>query len=433
MITSTYRNINSPELNFLNKTATVAGLDLLQFFKNQKYFIQSKFIVSNITGSKEAILDAQLAPQRYFQRPDADYIDFNPNATSLTGTYFNLGFGKTGMRGLRYSLSFYYGSPKFEINDVGYLQTTDYLADIFWIGYSLPKSKGIIKFFNINFAQWTGINNGFDYLFTGYNLNSFIQFKNLWSAGFYFEQNLPSVEKDLLRGGPSMKMPGNYFYNMYFSSKESAKVVFGMSSAFRFRDFKSHFMYNFGGWMSIRPVDLLAITFEGSYNNTFEAMQYVTTEQFDNQDRYLLSSIKQNTFNFTFRCDVNITPELTVQYYGSPFVSSVDYFDYKDITDPKNNDYNQRFILSKTGLFDFNNDGITDLDIGNNDFNFRQFRSNFVIRWDLLHGSVIYLVWSHDQTDFQEISDFNIANDLKQLFQVFPTDVLMLKIQYKFV
>ncbi len=58
------------------------------------------------------------------------------------------------------------------------------------------------------------------------------------------------------------------------------------------------------------------------YNWGNTELQYLdqTSYDFINEDRYLFASIEQKTLSITARIDLNVTPELSIQFYGSPFV-----------------------------------------------------------------------------------------------------------------
>ena len=432
IFTNTYRVINSDNLNFIPKTASVAGLDFTQYILERKYYFSAKAIISNVIGSKEAITDLQMAPQRYLQRPDALYASVDTNANSMTGSYLNFSFGKSGMKGLRYNMSFYIGSPRFEVNDMGYLRQTDYLINLFWIGYSLPNSYKNINAFNINYAYWGGFDYGFGSPFFGYNINSYLQFKNLWSLAFYFENDLFSHDKELLRGGPSVPFPPNLNARFSFETNQNKKFIFGSYIVYSDQDFDIYNKYGGGIELTYKPFNFVTLSAQGYYIFNHNSLQYVDKIE-ETENYYILSSINQNTVNFTLRCDINITPEITIQYYGSPFISDVYYYDFKNMIDPANEDYYSRFILSPKGTFDLNNDGIDEYQVGNQNFNFQQFRSNLVFRWEFIHGSVFYLVWSHDQTNILDESNFNVLNNFSQLFRIFPSDIIMAKVQFKFI
>lgn len=46
---------------------------------------------------------------------------------------------------------------------------------------------------------------------------------------------------------------------------------------------------------------------------------------------------------------------------------------------------------------DANGDGMRDYGFSNPDFNFGQFRSNLVIRWEYIPGSTLFLVWTQER------------------------------------
>ncbi|PIS27678.1 MAG: hypothetical protein COT43_09180 [Candidatus Marinimicrobia bacterium CG08_land_8_20_14_0_20_45_22] len=74
-------------------------------------------------------------------------------------------------------------------------------------------------------------------------------------------------------------------------------------------------------------------------------------------------------------------------------------------------------------------DGITDYSFrGQEDFNYKQFRSNLVLRWEYMTGSVVYFVWSQCLTDYETFKRFDLPKDTKRLFGSIGDNVLMVKI-----
>jgi len=95
-----------------------------------------------------------------------------------------------------------------------------------------------------------------------------------------------------------------------------------------------------------------------------------------------------------------------VQYYGQPFGTSGKYGEFKSITDASASEYSQRYILLPASVMstgndqyfvDENNDGTSDYSFGKPDFNFGQFRSNMVVRWEYIPGSTLFLVWTRER------------------------------------
>ncbi|MFO7844787.1 MAG: DUF5916 domain-containing protein, partial [Bacteroidales bacterium] len=153
-------------------------------------------------------------------------------------------------------------------------------------------------------------------------------------------------------------------------------------------------------------------------------LQYINTEEYNNEDRYIFTKLNQITTDFTLRIDYSITPDLTIQYYGSPFISAVDYSEPKYITDPKADHFSDRYSTDVSfSTEDYENDY---------DFNFRQFRSNLVIRWEYKPGSLLYLVWTQNKTGSTSVGDFSFIDDFDGLFNIHPHNVFLIKISYRF-
>ena len=78
---------------------------------------------------------------------------------------------------------------------------------------------------------------------------------------------------------------------------------------------------------------------------SYDELQYVDQTNYGNQTRYIYGSIDQKVVSMSFRVNFNLSPDLTLQYWGQPFVASGKYYDFKYITDPMASDYHNRFAL----------------------------------------------------------------------------------------
>jgi hypothetical protein len=61
-----------------------------------------------------------------------------------------------------------------------------------------------------------------------------------------------------------------------------------------------------------------------------------------------------------------------------------------------------------------------------------QFRSNLVVRWEYLPGSTLYLVWSQGRTNSTSEGLFSFGNNMKDLFDIAPHNVFLIKLSYWF-
>lgn len=176
-----------------------------------------------------------------------------------------------------------------------------------------------------------------------------------------------------------------------------------------------------------------------NYEDNHNKLKYVSTINFSSEKRYILGTISQKTLGFTFRVDLNMTPEISILYYGSPFNSRGTYSDFKRVVNPDANVYEERFAHNKNVilsgaryLLDENNDFVPDYDIGNPDFNFHQFRSNLVAKWECRLGSFIYLFWSREKTGNISSDESPCGNSSGQLRKVIPNDIFLIKLNYWF-
>lgn len=143
------------------------------------------------------------------------------------------------------------------------------------------------------------------------------------------------------------------------------------------------------------------------------------------------------------RLEVSITPELSIQYWGQPFLFSGDYKNYKKVSDPMTEHWQDQYTpyteneLSYDASdnmynIDENGDGITDYSFENPDFSFYEFRSNLVVRWEYIPGSTAYLVWSQGRTGDHPDGRFSLSENVNKLMDVSPRNIFLLKVSYRF-
>lgn len=443
MVTATHRNINHSYLNFLNRSAYTGGIDLRHQWQDKTYFIDCKFAFSHLRGDKEAILETQTASARYFQRPDADYVTLDSNRTQLTGHGGSINIGKGGNGRWRYAIGGLWRSPELELNDLGYLRYADRILQYIWVGYRIYNPIGIFRRISVNANQWQGWNFGGEKLFTGANINGGGQFVNYWGFHTGINREAKGLSLSALRGGPALWYEGawNNWFNIYSDSRKKWQVsISGFNS---WNDDKITRVQNYRISFSLKPTNMINLSINPFYSNTRDDNQYVDTIEKNGDNRYILAQLDQKTLGIVFRFNICLFPGLTLQYYGQPFVSAGRYQRFKKVTDSRNPRYDKRYhVFSGSEIsydaeneeyrIDEDRDGNTDYTIDFPDFNFKQFRSNLVIRWEYQPGSLVYLVWSQGRTGIDEYGDFSAGRDLRDLFRVSPENVFLIKINHWF-
>ena len=92
------RRLKGTGMAWLRSSAWTGGADFSQRLWDDDWKLRGFLLGSSIHGSPEAILAAQQAPSRYFQRPDARHLRLDPDATSLQGWSANASLSKESGR-----------------------------------------------------------------------------------------------------------------------------------------------------------------------------------------------------------------------------------------------------------------------------------------------------------------------------------------------
>ena len=443
IFTSTNRKLDADVLDIMHKTAITGGIDFTQYFKNKNWMFNLNTAFSLVEGSKKAITNTQESSAHYFQRPDKNYAILDTNRTSLSGTGGRMQLMKQNGH-WNFLGAVLWKTPGFETNDLGYMRATDQILSVLWAGYNQFNPKGIYNSFNINSDFFFSNNFGGKWMGGGYEWNANLNLKNFWNVWTGGNLNTASMSSDILRGGPMMKLPGSIYSRIGFSTDSRKKLGFSVyaNGSKGFENSSGKFYTEVD--ISYKPTNYIVFTLSPSYNKSSSELQYVSQVQMNGNDRYIFASIDQKTISTSFRVNLNLSPNLTFQYWGQPFVATGKYYDHKFIVAPMANSYHDRFqIYSPDQIrvdgdqyaFDENADGKTDYTIDRSDFNVKQFLSNLVIRWEYNPGSTLFLVWSQTRSYDNDSGQMDFFNNLGDLFNKgknTPHNVFLVKFSYRF-
>lgn len=439
MITSTNRFIDDPALEFLSHDAYTGGLDLLTHWRDKEFFLDAKLTGSYIDGSVESVRRLQESPVHYFQRPGMKYLNYDTTKTALSGQGGKIRIGKGSKGFWRYSAGVTWASPGLELNDLGYMRMADDINQENEVSYLINQPVSIFHSYTISLEQFNSWNFRGTYLGSGGHLNFSSEFTNNWNLNVNLIFHSSGADPRILRGGPDLLMPATVMNFGHVRTDGSKKLIATFGWQYETRTNGSSRTYQVQPGISIRPFSALKLGVTADYSGNMDELQYVTSVNYLNDKKYILGTIHQKTLGLTFRVDVNISPELSIQYYGSPFVSKGIYSGFRHITDPMADSYSGRHQYyenaTKIGnrlMLDQDNDLRPDINIGNPDFDFYQFRSNLVAKWEYRLGSFIYFVWSSDRTGSTSTPNDSLDNWYK-MFQYFsPTNIFLIKLNYWF-
>ncbi len=440
MLTSTNRFNDEPHLDFLHTSALSGGIDFQQYFADRSYVLSISSYMSQVNGSEEALVRTQRSPVHYFQRPDATYLTLDSSLTSLSGYGGSLQFGKQSGR-FNFMAFLFLNSPGLELNDIGFLNSSDEIVQIGWAGYNFNEPFSIFRNIRLNINQWNSWDFGGQHQVMGLNFNGHTEFTNLWSAGFFVGTESEAYSNNTLRGGPTIIIPGGFNSRFFVESSSRKKLVAEVSYFYHkgFEDSGSRYGVDFD--LTYKPISNLSISVYPEFSYRQSDLQYVDQQHFEETSRYIFGSIDQKTFSTSLRLDLILTPELTIQFWGQPFIATGDYSHFKYITEPKASSFQDRFhtysaeeilYVEDEDLYNITESG-SDLNynIENPDFNIKEFLSNLVFRWEYRPGSFLYLVWSQTRSGYDSYGMFQFEEDFTGIWDIHPRDAIMLKVSYR--
>jgi hypothetical protein len=441
MFTSVNRNLAEDQLNYLHKAAYTGGFDFVCKWHNKDWEFDLSTYFSRVQGTTEAISNTQKSWIHGFQRPDATYLKFDSTRTSLSGQGGKVVLGKMGGK-LKFMAATAWKSPGLELNDVGYMRQADDILEVIWVGYRIYEPFSIFRNLNLNFNQWTDWNFAGESTGPGGNINAHAQFKNYWYLHFGGNINGEGLSTTALRGGPGIKLPGTRNIWLSVASNEQKKLTTQIEfTALGGNITNSKRMTTFSVALGYRPSKNLKFTLTPSFTNNNDELQYVTQQDYNKKTDYVFARIHQKTLSASLRVNYNITPDLSIQYWGQPFLSSGKYTEFKKITNGRARNYTDRFRNFSANELAYNASAeqymVSDLS-GNNlysfdqpDFNVKAFLSNMVVRWEYKPGSTIFLVWSQNRNESVANGNFNLADDMRDLFNNKPYNVFLLKASFR--
>ena len=422
IITAVNRETDSWSAPYQHKSAYAGGLDFRHRFPGGRYELSGSVDLSRVAGTAEAIASTQQGSTHYYQRPDA--FRFDPTRTSLSGDLESIQLGKVSGKHLNFQTNYERRSPGFEINDLGYLQRADQQVWATWAGWNDRRATKLYTLFRWNFNWWQYWTTAGLPEERAFNTNTHTTFHNQWSLHFggTLGQLGATYCYDCARGGPAVRQDSYFAPWMVIvgdDRKAAYPVVFG-----------SYFTGDGGRsrrWSISPEVDFkIAARVTGSIapNYSRNTNDIQARGQFTGADsalHSLFSHLEQKELGITMRFTYPFSPDMTLQVYAQPFISKGTYSNTRELSaTPRAAAYDSRY----QGFAD----STIQLDPG---FDYMQFRSNVVFRWEYRPGSALFVVWSSGRSQYssQEGTN-NFRGDMNELFNLSPNNTFLIKMSY---
>lgn len=444
MATSVLRNLRTDDLTaMMSREAFGFGVDGWSFLDKKKVWVATGWLAAtSVAGSREQIASLQRSYMHYFQRPDADYLDLDEEATSLSGLAGRFSLNKEQGNFL-FNAALGFVSPGFDSRDMGYQSQGDKINGHIMLGYRSYKKWKFIKDWSLHLFTQRNYNFGGD--LTGEQrliLIHNLTFTNFWSFYWQFSHNPERWTDTWSRGGPLMRMPAYNWFDWFFQSNGRNPFVLG---------FGGYHHLSRRGWsvqsgsLTVRwkPSTNFNISITPNYEASKNPAQWLANIEDPAKaetygTRYIFGRLEQKTLSCSIRLNWIFSPKLSLQAYLQPFIAVGAYDGFKELARPRSWDFldygaGTSSVVHEGGQYVIDpGDGGNPVILSDPDFNYKSLRGTVVLRWEYRLGSTLYLVWTQNRADYRDPGDFSFNRDFAHMLSAPGDNIFMLKFTYRF-
>jgi Domain of unknown function (DUF5916)/Carbohydrate family 9 binding domain-like len=408
---------------FLPSSAYVGAIDVRHRFLRNIFEVSGTLDASRVQGTSLAMQALQTDAVHYYQRPDAN-LPYDPNRTVLGGDAEELKFDKVSGQHLLFESAYQRRSPGFEINDLGYLRRADETSWSTWVGFFDRNERFFYQRFQWNNNWWQYWTTDGLPLEAAYNTNFQITLKNNWGVHFggTLGQLGATYDDRSARGGPAIRQDHYVAPWIFLNGNDRRSVVPQLGFTY----------FNAGNgknrsW-SLNPELDYKVSGRFSSALAFNFTRNINDEQWYGfysdvlGSHYTFARLDQTTTSATVRLNYTFTPAVSLQAYVQPFVSKGSYSRVRQLSStPRAEDYDARFAP-------FLDPSVTS-DPGG--FNFKEFQSNLVFRWEYRPGSTLFVVWNEGRQGIANAEgSTTFRGDVSDLWRLHPANTFLVKMSY---
>jgi len=436
----------------LHSAAYSGGADFAHEWSNRTYRISTMFTGSYVQGDPAVIARTQGSSTRYYQRPDADHLNYDTNATSLGGYYAMVDLAKqAGAFGAKVAMAA--ASPGYEVNDMGFQSASDRLILDTNFSFNHPDPGRILRSWDVRGSPDAVWNYAGDMVWAEVNGNVNVQFLNYWSLGGRLAYNPKHDDDRLTRGGPMARTPSRLAGDMNVRS-DGRRNTTGRLSYRWATESDDSWDRSVSFDLTLNPSDRWRIQLGPSYNRRHTSAQYVTSVADVLADqtfgrRYIFGGLNQSTASLRTTVNVTFTPLLSLQLYVEPFISTGNYREMKELERPGTFNFLEygadigTVTQDPGGSYAIDPDGAgaaAPFNVSDRDFSYRSLIGNAVLRWEWRPGSTLFLVWQQSRVNSLRgdglagtdpwIGGFDLNRDVGDMFSTPADNIFVIKVNY---
>jgi hypothetical protein len=379
---------------------------------------------STVQGSRASILALQTNSVHDYQRPGAG-LPLDSSRTTLGGDAEEFKFDKVGGEHLMFETAYQRRSAGFEINDMGFLRRADQTSWNTWVGWFDRRATSWYNRFQWNNNWWQYWTTSGLPLEAAYNSNINITFKN--NAGVHFGGTMGQLGKTYddrdARGGPAFRQDAYFAPWINVSGDDRHHVVPILSYNYFTSSAGRNTSTNLSPEIDVKMSGRFssAFTFSWAHNITDNQWYGNFTDAAD-ATHYTFAHLDQYTTSATIRLNYTFTPNVSLQAYMQPFVSKGTYADVRELSaTPRAANYDARYSAY----------GDTSVTNNPGGFNFKEFQSNLVFRWEYKPGSTLFVVWNEGKQGSVPLEGTaSFGGDVRDLMKLHPANTIIVKMSY---
>lgn len=420
MGTAVNRDTDEESARFLRRDAYTFVAQGYHRFAQDKWEAMMYTGTNTVHGTQEAIARTQLSSVHLFQRPDHEER-FDPNRTSMRGTV--IGGSLTKLAGsVRYNNFLRFAGPGLELNDLGFVPLVNDYSIRQNLSYQALRPRAFYRrtFNQLSTEQhWTsgGLTAG-----SSVTAHASAEFKNFWGGAitWNFSDVGSSHCVSCARGGPAVRQSLKQELGLNLSGDARRAIVPTFDVTFSRGDEGNTYGWNAATSIDMRVASRFSMSVGPFYEKRTDDQQWITNAGATLSDttHFTFARLHQRTMAITARANWTVSPNLSFQLYGQPFVSTGSFEDWREIANARASDYDDRYRSYGNGAVP-------------EGFNFKQFNSNAVVRWEYRPGSALFVVWQQGRLqDDRNAGSFQFSRDYRDLFRAHPDNTLLVKVSY---
>jgi hypothetical protein len=421
--TAVNRSLNDWTDAWMHREAYTAGATFRNRFSNKRYELAGQLAGSRVIGTPTAIWRTQNSSVHYYQQPGDD-LEVDSTRTSLGGYAAQLKFGKYSGGITRFETSVVQQSAGFEANDLGFLRRADLTDWSTWAALSFRDATKLYRWAQVNGNHWETWNTSGTRLQNALNFNGHMGLHNNWDIhlGGTVDRLTESYCDRCTRGGPVIRGSRGFYPWGGFNTDSRRIVSGGMWVNLWYTDEGKTHGQSLSPYVNLRFSPQLQLEVGTGFSRDFNNTQWFGNfTDAANVTHFSFAHLDQRTTSMNMRLNYTVTPDLTFELYGQPFVATGTYTDFREVSaTPDAASYDDRFRA------------YTPPPDEDRQFKVTELLTNSVARWEYRPGSTLFIVWQHGRSGPGPNDTFRQSwtRDYRHLFDLHPQNTFLVKVAY---